>query len=170
MEAAPRVTKEYSKTSTKEQYSSPPWERITFEDSEAILVCRGKSVRLSLDSGENWRTTLETEEEVEQFIPDEFHERDRAFIEDYVGHLYITENQGREWMRIQKPLDVEKTFPNTIKTHPFGKDYLLLDLDIEGDDFDREWISGSRSDEKHTFQKISEEVSNVYLHLWKIMM
>lgn len=148
MEAAPKVTKEYSKTSAKEQYSSAPWERITFEDSEAILVCRGKSVRLSLDNGENWRTTLETEEDIEQLIPDEFHKSDRAFVEDYVGHLYITGNQGRDWMKLQKPSEVEKTFPNIVATHPFEKNYLLLDLKIEGDEFDRGWISGSRSEER----------------------
>ncbi|GAV50865.1 hypothetical protein ZYGR_0AD00480 [Zygosaccharomyces rouxii] len=130
MEAVPKVTREISKTSAKEQYSSFEWEWLRFEDSGTILACRERTVRLSLDNGENWRTTLKIEEDIEQVIPDEFHGRNRAFVEDVVGHLYVTESQGREWRQIQKPLEVEKAYPNILKTHPLERNYLLLDLNV----------------------------------------
>lgn len=94
------------------------------------------------------RITLETDEDIEQLIPDEFHKSDRAFVEDYVGNLYITENQGRDWMRMQKPSEVEKIFPNILATHPFEKNCLLLNVHIEGDAFDRGWIEGFKMEEK----------------------
>lgn len=145
MECVPKVTKEIVKTSAKEQYFSFPWQWLKFEDSETILVCRKREVRLSFDNGENWQTVLEIGEDIEHVFPDEFHKGDRAFVEDVVGHLYIIGNQGK-WMEIQKPVEVEKAYPSTIKTHPLEKDYILLECDIEGGEFERVWISGTKSE------------------------
>lgn len=145
MEVIPKITQEVLARSN-EKYAYRPWERIIFEDSETIVGCQGTVIRASFDNGKKWQTMLEVEEKFEMIFLDKFYGRNRAFAEDVVRGLYVTENQGRDWMKIQKPSEVEGSF-NTIETHPFARNYLLLKCDIEYGDYETDRMSGSKTEQ-----------------------
>lgn len=98
-EVTPNITQE-DLAKSNEKYANRPWERVTFEDSETIIGCKGRAIRASFDNSKKLQTTLEIEKGFETIFLDEIYRRNRTFAEDVVRGLYVTENQGRDWMKI----------------------------------------------------------------------
>ncbi|AQZ11097.1 hypothetical protein BZL39_C00160 [Zygosaccharomyces parabailii] len=167
MEVIPKITQEVLARSN-EKYAYRPWERVTFEDSETIIGCKGKTIRASFDNGKKWQKMLEVTEDIDMLFLDKFHGRNRAFAEDLAGGLYVTENMGRDWMKIQKPPEVENSPFNTIETHPFVRNYMLLKCEIEYGGFERghrtdsqmELISYISKDFGKSFERIAAPVDS----------
>lgn len=130
MEVEPKITQE-PLTRSNELYGYRSFQRVTFEDSETIVACLGATIRLSLDNGKKWMTVLEIEEKIDMVFPDKFYGKCRAFAADLAGGLYITENQGKDWMKIRKPLEVARSPFNTVESHPLARNCILLNCNIE---------------------------------------
>lgn len=97
-----------------------------FDDSTTLLMVQNKGLSISFDNGGNWQVPDGVPTGVIMADVDEHHRHDRAVALTKDNEFYITENQGKQWRRLQLPKGSEDFTFCHLETHPLSRDYLLL--------------------------------------------
>ncbi|CDF92069.1 ZYBA0S21-00232g1_1 [Zygosaccharomyces bailii CLIB 213] len=104
-----------------------------FQNSQTILLLRRGKVHISFDNGDKWSIVDEIQEHIDSIVIDKFHEeraiaygQPRSYKHNNDGfNMYLTENRGQTWRKILLNLP-DDVWWCSFSTHPFEKNYLLL--------------------------------------------
>ncbi|GAV53273.1 hypothetical protein ZYGR_0AI05570 [Zygosaccharomyces rouxii] len=104
---------------------APVFYVTAFDDSTTLLGLQPDGLLISFDNGVNWKKPDGIPPNITMVDIDEHYRHLRAVAIDEEGQFYLTEDQGKQWKRLQLPTEAKDELFCELDTHPFEKDYFL---------------------------------------------